>query len=314
MIGRSWLFVPGDSERKLARALATEADALILDLEDSVAPERRGAARETVASALASRARRGSRQLWVRVNGVASGELLSDLGAVVSGAPDGIVVPKAGSVEEIVEVHHYLAALEHREGLARGSTRILIIATETARALLGLEHLAAWRAAPCPAADGSAPRTALQGRLAGLTWGTEDLGVDIGALEKHTSDGALTPVFELARTLCLVAAAAAGVAAIDGVHVDFRDRGGLDREIERARRDGFAGKLAIHPDQVDAINAGFTPTDGEIARARRIVAAFEASPHLGVTSLDGRMIDRPHLIRARRLLELADARARAASR
>jgi len=308
MTGRSWLFVPGDSERKQARALTTAADALILDLEDSVAPERLAVAREIVVATLRARPQRAPQQLWVRVNGVASRELLADLAAVVRAAPDGIVVPKLSSVEQIIEAHHYLTALEHREGLARGSTKILVIATETARAVLGLERFAA----ACRAPASEAPERAAQWaqRLTALTWGSEDLGVEVGALEKREPDGAPTPVFELARALCLVGAAAAGVPAIDGVHVDFRDRKGLARELERARRDGFAGKLAIHPDQVDAINAAFTPSDAEIAHARRIVAAFEGTAHIGVTSLDGQMIDRPHLVRAKRLLETAAARRR----
>jgi citrate lyase subunit beta / citryl-CoA lyase len=298
MIGRSWLFVPGDSERKQARAVTCAADALILDLEDSVAPGRRPVAREIVSDLLRRRPRDTPRQLWVRVNGVRSGELSEDLAAVVPGAPDGIVVPKLASADEIVEVHRALTALEPRAGLPAGATKILAIATETARAVLGLERLAAACAAP-----GRDPRWAQ--RLAGLTWGCEDLGVEVGALQNRGPDGALTPVFELARALCLIAAAAAGVPAIDAVHVDFRDPDGLARELERARRDGFAGKLAIHPDQVDAINAAFTPTDDEIAHARRIVAAFEETSHVGVTSLDGKMLDRPHLLRAARVLEAA---------
>lgn len=291
---RSWLFVPGDSERKQTRALETDADALILDLEDSVAPARRKAARERVASLLAERrTNRGAQRLWVRVNAPASGELLEDLAGIVPGAPDGIVLPKISIPEEIVETHHYLSALEKREGLRAGSIRVLVIATETARAVLGIERLAA-----------GAPR------LAGLTWGAEDLGASLGVRGRLEADGTLTPVFELARSLCLLAAAAAGVAAIDGVHADFRDRDGLARELARARRDGFTGKLAIHPEQVEPINAAFTPSESEIERARRIVAAFAEAPDVGVTSLDGQMIDRPHLLQAERLLAAAGRLAR----
>ena len=291
---RSWLFVPGDSERKQSRALESGADALILDLEDSVAPARRKAARERVASFLAERrAHRGAHRLWVRVNAPSSGELLEDLGAIVSGAPDGIVLPKISSPEEVVEAHHYLSALEKREGVRAGSIRLLVIATETARAVLGIECLAA-----------GAPR------LAGLTWGAEDLGASLGVRGRNEADGSLTPVFELARSLCLLAAAAAGVTAIDGVHANFRDREGLARELARARRDGFSGKLAIHPAQVEAINAAFTPSESEIAHARRVVAAFAEAPDVGVTSLDGQMIDRPHLLQAERLLAAAGRLAR----
>jgi citrate lyase subunit beta / citryl-CoA lyase len=287
---RSWLFVPGDSERKQTRALESDADALILDLEDSVAPARRKTARERVASLLTERrANRGAQRLWVRVNAPSSGELLEDLAGIVPGAPDGVVLPKISNPEEIVETHHYLSALEKREGLRSGSIRVLVIATETAHAVLGIERLAT-----------GAPR------LAGLTWGAEDLGASLGVRGRLEADGSLTPVFELARSLCLLTAAAAGVAAIDGVHADFRDHEGLARELARARRDGFTGKLAIHPEQVEPINAAFTPSESEIARARRIVAAFAEAPDVGVTSLDGQMIDRPHLLQAERLLAAAE--------
>ena len=290
MSARSWLFVPGDSDRKQARALESAADALILDLEDSVAPARRQAARERVASFLRERsAQRVAQRLWVRVNAPASGELLEDLTAVVPGAPDGIVLPKVSAPAEVVEAHHYLSALEKREGHSPGSIRVLVIATETARAVLGIEGLAA-----------GVPR------LAGLTWGAEDLGASLGARARLEADGSPTPVFELARSLCLLAAAAAGVPAIDGVHADFRDRDGLARELARARRDGFSGKLAIHPEQVEPINVAFTPSESEIARARRVVAAFAEAPDIGVTSLDGQMIDRPHLLQAERLLAAAE--------
>jgi citrate lyase subunit beta / citryl-CoA lyase len=292
MIGRSWLFVPGDSERKQVKALASAADVLILDLEDSVAPQRRDLAREQVAALLRNRPQRAAPQrLWVRVNGLASGALLEDLVAVMSGAPDGVVLPKVSGIDEVAEVHHYLLALEKRAGLAPEATRLLVIATETARAVLRLEGFAIPGA--CPP------------RLAGLTWGAEDLSADIGAREKSAADGALTPTFGLARSLCLLAAAAAGVPAVDGVHIDYANRAGLAHELEHARRDGFSGKLAIHPDQVEPINAAFTPTEAELALARRIVAAFQAAPDIGVTSIDGKMVDRPHLLRAQRMLAAA---------
>ena len=291
---RSWLFVPGDSERKQLRAFESGADALIFDLEDSVAPARRNVARERIAALLAERrANPGAQRLWVRVNGPSSGDLLEDLTAIARGAPDGIVLPKVSTPEELVQAHHYLSALEQREGLRAGSIGVLVIATETARAVLAIERLAA-----------GAPR------LVGLTWGAEDLGASLGVRARVEADGSMTPVFELARSLCLLAAAAAGVAAIDGVHADFRDAQGLVRELARARRDGFSGKLAIHPEQVAPINAAFTPSESEIARARRIVAAFAETPDVGVTSLDGQMIDRPHLLQAERLLAAADRLAR----
>jgi citrate lyase subunit beta / citryl-CoA lyase len=310
---RSWLFVPGDSERKQAKAAASAADALILDLEDSVAPGRRGRAREQVQAFLRSRQPRGAQRLWVRVNGLASGELLDDLAAVMAGAPDGIVLPKISSVEEVLEVHHYLSALEQREQLARESTGLLVIATETPQAVLGLGRFAALRAGgghPVAGAEPAAGRQPPFPRLVALTWGVEDLAAALGVREKGAADGTLTLTFDLARSLCVLAAAAAGVQAIDGVHAEFADGRGLARELERARRDGFTGKLAVHPDQVEPINAAFTPTESEISHARRIVAAFAASPDVGVTSIDGKMVDRPHLLQAQRLLAAAEALGR----
>jgi len=297
---RSLLFVPGDSERKQAKALAAGADALILDLEDSVAEAQLPAARARVRDFLAAHSAASRQaQLWVRLNSLASGKLMEDLVAVIGARPDGVVLPKVSSVREVAQVGHYLSALEAREGLPAGSTRILVIATETPAALLALGEYT-------PASAGE--------RLSGLTWGMEDLSAALGALGKTEADGSLTPVMELARSLCLVTASAAGVQAIDGVHADFRDRPGLEREVARARRDGFTAKLAIHPDQVPVINAAFSPTAAEIERARRIVAAFAAAPGAGVTSLDGQMLDRPHLVLARRVLELSARGATAATR
>jgi len=292
---RSLLFVPGDSERKQAKALQSGADALILDLEDSVAEAALPAARGRVRDFLGAHAP-GSRsmQLWVRPNGLASGKLLDDLQAVIAGRPDGVVLPKVSSVRELQEVGRQLSGLEARAGLSDGTTRVIVIATETPRAVLGLGEYS--------------PETA-GARLCGLTWGMEDLSAALGASAKTETDGSLTPVFELARSLCLIAAAAADVQAIDGVHADFRDRAGLEREVVRARRDGFRAKLAIHPDQVAVINAAFSPTAAEVEHARRVIAAFDAAGGAGVTSLDGKMIDRPHLVLAQRLLELAERRS-----
>jgi citrate lyase subunit beta/citryl-CoA lyase len=291
---RSLLFVPGDSERKQAKARQVGADALILDLEDSVAEAALPAARTRVREFLMAHAPGArSQQLWVRPNGLASGKLLEDLAAVMPGRPDGVVLPKVSSVREVQEVGRHLSALEARVGLPEGGTRVIVIATETPWAVLSLGEYS-------PEAAGA--------RLSGLTWGMEDLSAALGALAKTEADGSLTPVFELARSLCLIAAAAAGVQAIDGVHADFRDRAGLEREVARARRDGFRAKLAIHPDQVAVINDAFSPTAGEVEHARRVVDAFEASPGAGVTSLDGKMLDRPHLVLAQRLLALAGRR------
>lgn len=288
---RSLLFVPGDSERKQAKALTAGADALILDLEDSVAEAQLPAARKRVSEFLGAHpAPSRQAQLWVRLNGLASGNLIEDLVAVIGARPDGVMLPKVSSAREVAEVGHYLTALEVREGIEAGSTRILVIATETPAALLALGEYTA---------------TGDRARLVGLTWGMEDLSAALGALGKTEPDGSLTPVMELARSLCLITAAAATVQAIDGVHADFRDRPGLEREVARARRDGFTAKLAIHPDQVPIINAAFSPTAAEVDRARRIVAAFEGAPGAGVTSLDGQMLDRPHLVLARRVLKLS---------
>lgn len=289
---RSWLFVPGDSARKHEKALGTGADALILDLEDSVAPETLLAARERVAALLAAPRAPGTPELWVRVNAPASGLLRSDLeGVCRGGLPQGIVLPKVSGAGEIPQVAARLGELERRLGAAEGQTRLLVIATETPQGLLALPQY--------PSVLGSA--LAVRGRLAGLTWGAEDLGAAVGAMGQREG-GTLTFTFQLARSTCLLTAAALGVQAIDGVHTDFRDAGGLQSELAAARRDGFTGKLAIHPDQIAAINEAFTPSEAERLHAQRVVAAFAAAAGAGVTSLDGRMIDRPHLLQAQRIL------------
>jgi citrate lyase subunit beta / citryl-CoA lyase len=299
---RSLLFVPGDSARKQEKALATDADALILDLEDSVDPANLPAARARVATLLAAKRAEGTPELWVRVNSPASGLLLPDL-EEVSGTriPDGLVLPKISGAEEILAAAARLTELERRLGVAEGRTRLLIVATETPRGLLALPQY--------PAVLGTAP-AALR-RLAGLTWGAEDLSAALGALGKREEGGALTFTFQLARTTCLLAAAALGVQAIDGVHTELRDSEGLQRELARARRDGFSGKLAIHPDQLAAINGAFTPTEAECRQARRVVAAFAAIPGTGVATLDGQMVDRPHLLQAQRILAGAQRKGRA---
>ncbi|MBV8342669.1 MAG: CoA ester lyase [Gammaproteobacteria bacterium] len=315
---RSLLFVPGDSARKQEKALATDADALILDLEDSVDPAQLGAARDRVRALVGARTAGARPQLWVRVNAPASGLWQADLAHLfgLTGAragraarapkrngrgPDGIVLPKVSAAAEVVTVARALAVLEGRSGLERGATRLLVIATETPRGLLSLPEY--------PARLGrSAPVLA---RLAGLTWGAEDLGAALGALARSDLSGQPTFTFQFARTSCLLAAAALGVQAIDGVHTDFRDPAGLAAQLECARRDGFTGKLAIHPEQIAAINAAFAPTAAECEQARRVVAAFAAARGAGVVSRDGRMIDRPHLLQAQRILAAAAATAAA---
>jgi citrate lyase subunit beta / citryl-CoA lyase len=293
---RSWLFVPGDSEHKQAKALAGEADAIILDLEDSVAPAQLPAARERVSELLRGEAR--GPQLWVRVNSPGSGLMRQDMDAVCRHAvPHGIVLPKVSAAAEIVAAAGHMSMLEGRRGRATRVMRLMVIATETPAGLLALPQY--------PATLGAS--AAVNARLAALTWGAEDLSAAIGARAKRDAAGEWTATFQLARTSCLLAAAALGVQAVDGVHTDFRDAAGLARELEPARRDGFSGKLAIHPGQVAAINAAFAPTEAEREHARRVIAAFAAAPGAGVASLDGQMLDRPHLLLAQRVLAAARA-------
>lgn len=285
---RSWLFVPGDSERKQAKAATCGADALIFDLEDSVAPSRKPFARSKVAAVLRQRADRAAPQFWVRINALGTAEALADLVAIVGGRPDGVLLPKAEGPGDVAQLGHYLQALEQREGVPAGEIRILPLATETARA---------------PFALGEYAKTSLP-RLAGLTWGAEDLSVALGASTNKDASGDWAFTYRLVRSLCLMAARAAGVPAVETLHADFRDADGLRARAAAARREGFGGMLAIHPDQVAIINEGFLPAAEEVAFARRVVAAFEAQPGVGAIGLDGKMIDLPHLSQARRVLAL----------
>jgi len=280
---RSLLFVPGDSERKQAKAESVGADALILDLEDSVEPSRLPVAREMVREYLASH--RQGPQLWVRINPLDSGLALDDLAAVVRAAPAGILLPKVGGAADIVLLDRYLDALEARDGLAAGAIGILPVATETPQAMFALGEYRG-----CSA------------RLRGLTWGAEDLAAAVGASTNRADDGEYDFTYRMARSLCLLGAHAAGVAAIDTLWVNFRDASGLAKDAARARRAGFSGKIAIHPDQVGTINQAFTPDPAEIARAQRIVDAFAQADGAGTLQLDGEMLDRPHLKQAQRIL------------
>ena len=289
MILRSLLFVPGDSDRKLARGEACPADALILDLEDSVAPDRTEVARGMVRSYLESRSDRSEQQLWVRINPLQTGKALPDLAAVVGGKPDGIVLPKPDSGADVTLLDHYLTALETREGLVPGGTKIIPVATETPKAVFALGTYA-----------GSSPR------LVGMTWGAEDLSAALGASTNKEASGGWAFTYELARSLCLAGAVAADVQPIDTLHADFRDLAGLAASSKASRRLGFTGRVAIHPDQVPAINAAYSPDEAEIAFARRVVDAFAAAPATGVVGLDGKMLDMPHLKQANRLLAMAD--------
>ena len=279
---RSLLFVPADSERKIAKALSSQADAIILDLEDSVAPEKRQAAREICRSTLASGS---SKALLVRINALETGDALLDLAGVVRGKPYGIVLPKCRSADDVRLLGQYLLALELRDGAQPGTTKIVPVVTETAASLYGT---ATYRE--------DTPR------MTGLVWGGEDLAADIGAWTNRDGEGRYTLTYELARTLCLLAATSARAAAIDAVYTDFRNSVGLRREATDAARDGFTAKAAIHPDQLAVINEVFTPTDEDVVRARRVVELFEGGDATGVVALDGRMLDRPHLLIAKRLL------------
>ena len=284
MTPRSWLFVPGDASAKIAKAAASNADALILDLEDSVALSRKKEARGIAATAL--RQRVSGAQYWVRVNPRASGMTLADLAAVIPAGPDGIVLPKSESGTDIVTLSHYLDAFEAAASLAPGRTRILPIATETPGSVFNLDTY-----------------NLANPRLAGLTWGAEDLPAAVGATASRKEDKSLSDLCRFARALCIAGAAAAAVPAIETVYPDFRDLTGLRAYVAQGRRDGFTGMMAIHPNQVAIINEVMSPSAAELAHARRIIAAFEANPDAGVIAIDGKMIDLPHLKQARLILQ-----------
>jgi citrate lyase subunit beta/citryl-CoA lyase len=285
---RSMLFVPGDSDKKLAKGLESGADALIIDLEDSVAVNRKPEARKVTRAFLA--ANRSGPKLFVRINPLATPYALDDLAAVTGGAPTGIVLPKCTSGADLVAVNHYLSALEAREGLQPAKIQILPIVTETAGAMFTLGSY-----------------VEVQARLCGMMWGCEDLAADVGASENRAANKQYLPPFELARSLCLFAATAAGVAAIDTVFTDYRDMEELERESRAAERVGFTAKAAIHPAQIDIINKAFTPNDAAVNWARKVVAAFAASPEVGVVGVEGKMLDRPHLRAAERVLARVEA-------
>ncbi|UGQ14031.1 CoA ester lyase [Yinghuangia sp. ASG 101] len=281
---RSWLFAPGDSERKMEKAAAGPADVVLLDLEDAVAPENKPAARSMVAAFLAARTAEERRRLWVRVNPLDGPHTLADLAAIIPAGPGGVMLPKSRGRADVDTLDHYLSALEVAAGLARGSTRVIVLVTETAEGMF------------TTGTYGGAPR------LVAMTWGAEDLADAVGASENRTPDGGYGFTYELARSLCLLGASAAGVAAVETIQGDFRDLDGLRRRAEKVRRDGYRGMLAIHPDQVGVINAAFTPTEEELAEAREIVDLFAAHPGAGTIGHKGAMLDRPHLARARALL------------
>jgi len=283
---RSLLFVPADGGSKLDKAFGSGADAVIVDLEDSIAPDRKAAARASAAAFIQNAvAQAGRPRLLVRVNGIATGLIDADLDAVVPARPDAILLPKADGGASVIHADAKLAAREAMAGIDDGHVKILAQAIETAA---GAFLAGTFRGASA--------------RLIGMTWGPEDISAELGAEANRDSDGRLTEPYRLARALCLFGAAAAETAAIETVYVDFRNLDGLRRETEESRRDGFSGRLAIHPAQVPVINEVFTPTQEAIARARAIVDAFGAAPGAGVVAIDGKMYDRPHLVRAQRLL------------
>lgn len=271
---RSWLFVPADSERKITKALDSEADAIIFDLEDSVAPPMKAVARDVLKNLLK---RSGGPQWWVRVNPLGSEFHKDDLELIGIADIHGIVLPKAESGDDVRQLAH-----------RTGSIPVHAIVTETAASLFGL---LSYRDPALP--------------LAAMSWGAEDLSAALGASSKYDATGELAFTYRLARSLCLAGAVAAGAQPVDGVFADFKDDKGLAAEAEAARRDGFTGKLAIHPAQVAVINAAFTPSTADVVHAEEIVAAFEAQPNAGVLSVGGKMVDRPHLVQARRVLERA---------
>jgi citrate lyase subunit beta / citryl-CoA lyase len=284
---RSLLFVPADSERKLARGLESGADAVILDLEDSVAAPNRPTARRQARAFLDTHGPARIRR-YVRINPLASGLALDDLAATVAGGPDGILLPKCAP-EDVRTLDHYLSAFEAAAGATVGAIRIIAIATETPAAVFALGGYA-----------GVSPR------LEAITWGAEDLAACIGG-NNRTIAGDYDGPYTLARSLCLLAASAAEAVAIDTIYTDFRDESGLKAECAAARRSGFAAKMAIHPAQIAAINEAFSVSAAERAWAERVIAAFAAQPEAGTLALDGKMIDKPHLVLARRLLGLAPA-------
>ncbi|MEZ5849258.1 MAG: CoA ester lyase [Hyphomicrobiaceae bacterium] len=287
---RSMLFVPADSERKLEKSLASPADVLILDLEDSVAAARRPVARPMARDFIkAARAGGAKHRFYVRINPLDSADWETDLAEVMAAGPDGIILPKPASGEEVHKLSIALNHAESQHGLDSGRTRILPIVTEVPISVLQLSTYV-----------GSSSR------LSGMSWGAEDLGAVIGSLANRDEAGNFTSPYRLVRDLMLITASAAGVEPIDTVFVNFRDQKGLEAESRAAKRDGFTGKIAIHPDQVATINAVFTPSEEEIGHAKAVVGAFAASD-TGVASLNGMMLDKPHLKLAERVLTRARA-------
>ena len=285
---RSWLFAPGDSERKMEKATASAADIVIFDLEDAVAIGEKPTARSMIRAFLEAQAA-GHERLWVRINPLDGPYALTDLAAVMPGRPGGIMLPKARGRGDVELLDHYLSAFEAAAGIERGATKVIALVTETAEAMYTTGDYA------------GAPR------LVAMTWGAEDLADSLGASANRNADGSFGFTYQMARSFCLIGAATAGVAAIETIQGDFSDLEGLRVRAEQVRRDGYRGMLAIHPAQVDVINTAFTPGADEIAAAQEIVDLFAANPGSGTIGHKGQMLDRPHLARARALLGLSGA-------
>jgi citrate lyase subunit beta / citryl-CoA lyase len=286
---RSWLFAPGDSERKMEKATGGTADIVLFDLEDAVAEGEKPKARSMVSAFLTANAQQRQR-LWVRINPIQGPHGLADLVAIVGSRPGGIMLPKSRGRADAELLDHYLTALEAAVGTECGTTQVIVLVTETADAMFTTGSYA------------GAPR------VVAMTWGAEDLADAIGASTNRNEDGSYGFTYQLARSLCLIGAAAAGVTAIETIHGDFRDEAGLRKRATEVRRAGFRGMLAIHPAQVDVINEAFTPSAEELAAAQEIVDLFAANPGAGTIGHKGAMLDRPHLARAQALLALAARR------
>jgi citrate lyase subunit beta/citryl-CoA lyase len=291
MIIRSWLFVPGDSERKLEKGRQNPADALILDLEDSVSDDRQEIARKMVCEFLKANPDRSKQQLWVRINPLDNPLSMPDLAEVMAGAPDGIVLPKVYSAEDVNTLDKFLSILEVRERLEQGSTKIHCVATETAASLLTFHTYL----------------DNVSDRLVAMTWGGEDLAAALGASDnRNPNTGEYDDPFLLAKTYCLATARAIDVQPVGVVYVDYKDMDGLEAECLRDRRSGFIGKIAIHPAQAEIINRAFTPSGEEVDFAQKVIDVFEQNPGLGTVGLEGKMLDMPHLKQARNVMSLAE--------
>jgi len=283
---RSMLFVPGDRPDRFAKAAASGADAVILDLEDAVAVENRPQARAAIAVWLAEGVR--GVPTWVRINSVQSNAALADLAAVAPAKPDGIVLPKARNGDDVIQVDHWLQAFEAADGFAQGSIRLIPMITETAHAMLSLSTF-----------------VRSPSRVTGMTWGAEDLATELGAASNREESGEYAMPYQLASAGCLYTAAAAGVAAIDTVDTEIKNLAAVEARARASRRAGYSAKLAIHPAQIAALHAAFTPSEAEIKHAERVLAAFAAAPASGALMLDGKLIDRPHVLQAERVLAAA---------